>query len=595
MAKNESFSNKEISELLHSVAAVYLLKNENRFKIIAYDKAADTVEHLNRELKDIWQEGKLETVPTLGPSIRESLEEFFKTGSSKHFDNLLKDIPKPVFQLMRVPSIGPKKAYKMVKELKLENSKDIFADLKAEAKKGTIAAIPSFGEKSQQDVLEAIERYENGKEKAHRMPLPYAHHLALKLIEYLKKNEAIVRADALGSLRRMSATIGDIDIAVAIQGKDVQGIIQHFLAYPHKIAVDNAGDTKASIILPPNIRVDLRVQDIDNYGSMLQYFTGNKTHNIKLREMAMKKGLSLSEYGIKNVKTNEILQFKDEKKFYNYLGFQYVPPELREGRDELQLALKNQLPGLVEVKDIKGDLHLHSSYDLKPSHDFGQDTYIELLQEANKFGYEYLAFSDHNPKIKDLSKEEIVMIMKKRKQEIQEMCGSNKALPHYFVSLETDILPSGELALPEEAIEYVDFLIVSVHSSFNMNVEDMTKRVLKALSYPKVKVLAHPTGRLLGKREGYQLEWNTIFDFVKKKNIALEINSWPERLDLPDSLVYEGIQRGVKFVIDTDAHAKDQMTNIPYGVSVARRGWATKDDIINTKNYNDFKEWVEEK
>jgi DNA polymerase (family 10) len=593
MATDSQFSNKELTELLRSVAAAYLLRNENRFKIIAYEKAADTIEHLNRELKDIWQEGNISKVPTIGPSIRESLEEYFKTGKSKHFDSILGGVPKPVFSLMRVPSIGPKKAFKLVEALHLENSKDIFKDLLQAAKDNKIAPIPTFGEKSQTDILDALTRYGNSKDQAYRMPLPYADQLAQEILSYMKQLPTVLKADALGSLRRMSATIGDIDIAVAIKGDNIKEVIEHFLKFPKKLAVDNAGEKKASIILPPNIRVDLRVQDIDNYGSMLQYFTGNKAHNIRLRELALKKGYSLSEWGIKTVKTGKTLKFKEEPDFYKFLGFQYVPPEMREGRNELAIAAKHELPKLVEVKDIKGDLHTHSSYDLQPSHDAGANTYFEMAREAYKRGYEYIGFTDHNPKISGLTKSQVVAIMKKRKQDIDKVFSINKnERSNYFISLETDILPSGELALPEEAIEYVDYLLVSVHSSFKMNIDDMTKRVLKALSYPKVKVLGHPTGRLLGKREGFELHWKEIFEFVKKKNIAMEINSWPERLDLPDSLVYDGIEEGVKFVIDTDSHAVEHMKNMPYGVSVARRGWAKKTDIINTLKYEEFKKWI---
>jgi DNA polymerase (family 10) len=422
------------------------------------------------------------------------------------------------------------------------------------------------------------------------MPLPYADRLAKQIIEYLKHKPNVIRADALGSLRRMSATIGDIDIAVAIKGKDIGGIIDHFLNYPSKIAVDNAGEEKASIIIPPNIRVDLRVQDINNYGSMLQYFTGNKAHNIKLREQAIKKGFSLSEHGIKITKTGEVKEFKDEESFYNFLGYQYVPPEVREGTNELEVARQHKLPHLVETRDIKGDLHIHCDYDMPVSHDPGANSYIEMAEQAKELGYEYIGFSDHNPKVSGHSRDDIVQIMKKRKADIDQMM--KKSSMKYFISLETDITPSGELALPEEAIEYVDYLVVSVHSVFNMDKAEMTKRVMKALSYPKVKLLGHPTGRLLGKRNGYELEWEKIFDHVNKKRIALEINSWPERLDLPDTLVREALSYGVKFAIDTDAHALPDMLNMPYGTAVARRGWATKSDIINTLPYREFREWL---
>jgi DNA polymerase (family X) len=612
--KNQSqFANKAITELLRDIASAYLLKGENRFKIIAYENAATAVEHATRELRDLWQEGKLRIIPGIGPSIAAHLDELFTKGSAKHFDEVLKDIPPSVFRLMKVPGIGPKKAYKLVIAFKFFNVETIFEDVVHAAQEGRIATLETFGEKSQTDILEAIERYRKNSHHEERMPLPYAYKMAQHIIQYLKKHPMVKRADALGSLRRMVPTIGDIDIAVQTKIKNKnenikngeQEIISYFIAYPDKIAVDNAGDKKASIIIPPNIRVDLRIQNEESYGSMLQYFTGSKGHNIKLREYALKKGLSLSEWGIKEVQNNKdkvksknvekedsIKEFKTEEAFYQFLGVPYIPPEIREGTNEIDLALKNKLPKLVEVKDIKGDFHIHSSYDLHPSHDFGANTYLEIAQKGYELGYEYVGFADHNPKITGVSEDEIIAIMKTRKQHIDKVFSTPHAkCSKYFIGLETDILPSGELALPKEAIEYVDYLIVSVHSSFNMDIKAMTKRVLKAMSYPKVKILGHPTGRLLGKREGFELDWEQIFSHAAQHTIALEINSWPQRLDLPDSLVREGKAAGVKFFINTDAHANSHMDNMLYGVSVARRGWLEKADVVNTGSVKKIMEW----
>lgn len=590
--KTERFTNQDVAELLRGIAGAYQLKDGNKFKIIAYDRAADTIEHLSREVHDVWQEGNLNKIPTLGASIRSSLEELFKTGKVKHFEEILKGIPAPVFELMKVPSIGPKKALKLVEALKLSNPKTIIEDLQHAAKLGKIATIPAFGVKSQEDIVEALGLYDKNKTKERRMPLPIAYSVAERIIEHMKHVPSIKRADALGSLRRMVSTIGDVDVAVGIEGNDTKPVIEHFLKYPSKIRVDNAGENKASIIIPPNTRVDLRVQPIDNYGPMIQYFTGGKSHNINLREFALKKGLSLNEYGIKEMKTGKVHPFKTEEEFYHFLGLSYIPPEIREGSNEIELAKKNEIPHLVELKDIKGDMHLHSSYDLKPSHDFGKDTYKDLLIEAEKYGYEYIALSDHNPRMSKSTENEIVEIMKKRQDHIIKTCPPSVSKTKYFISLETDILPDGTLALPEKAIAYVDFLLISIHSVFNLGVKEMTQRLLKAMTYPKVKIIGHPTGRLLGKRPGYELDWPTIFAEVKKRDIALEINSWTDRLDLPDSLVREGKNHGVKFVIDTDSHAKEQMINMRYGVAVARRGWLTKHDIINTRNYNELKNWI---
>ncbi len=586
-------SNKAITHLLRSIEAAYLIKNVNRFRIIAYQNAADTVEKMTREIRDIWQEGNLDKIPGIGQTIAAALDEYFKKGHSRHFDEALRGIPATVFELMRVPSIGPKKAYKLVKEFNLKNLKTIFADTKKLALENKIAGLEGFGQKSQDTILKALEIYEKRVALKERMPLPYADRLANEILEYLKKNKKVKRVDALGSLRRMVATIGDIDIAVAAKNKDAKEVVDYFINYPKKITVDNAGLKKASIVVPPDIKVDLRVQDAGNYGPMLQYFTGSKTHNIQIREYAQKKGLSLSEYGIKEVKKGKTLKFKTEEDFYKFLGFQYIPPEIREGTDELEVALVGKIPKLVELKDIKGDFHIHSDYDLKPSHDFGRNSYSELYQKAKELGYEYVGFSDHNPKISDLDENQTIKIMKKRKEDMQKQL--EKILDRkidYYIGLEADILPNGLVALPPSAVEFVDYLIVAVHSAFGMSIKDMTKRVLRALDFPKVKILAHPTGRKLGIREGYELDWPKIFETCKKKKIALEINSWPERLDLVDTLVREAVKDEVKFFTGSDAHAVAHMDNMIYGVSVARRGWATKSDIINALGKNKIQNWI---
>ena len=622
MVEDQRFKNKGIQELLRNIAAAYELTNQNRFRIIAYQRAADTVEHLSRELKDIWQEGKLGKVPTFGETLTASLDEYFRTGTSKHFEATLSKIPSQVFTLMKVPSIGPKKAYKLVTILKLEKSQNILADVLEAARKHSIASIPSFGEKSEADITEAIERYQKSEQKEERMPLPIAGNLANEVIEYLKLNQYVKELDVLGSLRRQVSTIGDVDIAVRASDAHSEEIVAHFIKFPGAIHVDNVGSQKASIFVGNNRRVDLRVQSPETYGSMLQYFTGSKQHNIKLREFALKKGLSLSEYGMKKIDRhsgkNEVsypeskasdsglemkkhsdqndksslIKFNSEERFYNYLGLDYIPPELREGTNEIEQSKKKTLPSLVELKHIRGDLHIHSSYDLRPSHDLGQNTYAEILENATNLGYEYVGFADHNPKVSGLTEAETVEILKKRHHHIHSTLENITTKTKYFIGLEVDIMPDGNIAFPEKAVDYLDYLIVSVHSAFSQGMEEMTKRVLKALSFPKVKILGHPTGRLLNKREGFELNWAKVFEFVKKNNIALEINAFPQRLDLPDSLVREGHQYGVQYSIDTDSHAIDHMTLMQYGVSVARRGWSTKDDIVNTKEYNEFKKWL---
>lgn len=597
-------TNKEIAHLLRSVAATYLLTGENRFKTIAYERAADTVDHLNRELYDIWQDGNLFSLSGIGPSILSHIEEYFKKGDDSHLGRVIKKIPPAVFTLMKIPHLGPKKAYKLVKVLKLRDANSAINQLYEACLNNKIANIDTFGTKSQQKIKEGIELYRQAQIKEERMVLPYAYNLAYEIINYLKKSPLISRVDVLGSLRRMTSTIGDIDMAVEVKSQSTTNqaktkiysqIINYFIDYPKKTSVLNAGKNKASILVTGNKQIDLRIQDKAGYGSMLQYFTGSKAHNIKLRAYALKQGFSLSEYGIKTIKDKnpKVHQFSNEEDFYRFLGLQYIPPEIREGTDEIELAQKHKLPRLVELNDIKGDFHLHSSYNLQPSHDLGENSYQEIVEKAIDLNYRYLAFSEHNPSITNHTENQIVEILKKRKEYIvQKIMSKRFERIKYFISLEVDILPDGRIALPKKALDYLDMIIVSIHSRFKMNKKEMTKRILRGLSYPKVKILAHPTGRLLGKREEIEADWNVIFAQCYKKNIALEINAYPERLDLPDNLVHQAILNKVKLVIDTDAHSIKEMENMFYGVAVARRGWAKKTDIINTMGYQAVKKWL---
>lgn len=617
----DKYSNKSVTELLRNIAAAHTLKGDNRFRIIAYEKAADAIEHLSREIQDIWKEGKLQKVPGIGPGIGQALSEYFETGTSKHFKEILKGIPPSVFTLMKVPGIGPKKAFRLVAEFGLTDPASVVDELMHVARANKISGLEGFGQKSQDDIIEALQVYQQKDRREERMPLPFAFSLAEEIMNYLKELPEVKRTDSLGSMRRRVSTIGDIDISVLAKDTDADLIVEHFLKYPGKRSVEGSGHAKASIIAAGNIRMDLRVQEEKSYGSMLQYFTGSKAHNIKLREYAIKKGYSLSEYGMKPIspkhpplrssappskgdfnnsplegstpKGGGMLQiFSDEESLYAFLGLQYIPPEIREGTNEIEVSLKKKIPTLVEKTDIKGDFHIHSSYDIQTSHDIGLNTYEELAERAKELNYEYIGFADHNPKNSGLSSEDIIGIMKERKKHIDTVL-LTASLP-YFIGLEVDITPSGELALPEKAIEYVDFLIVSVHSSFKMTTEEMTKRVMKALSYPKVKIFGHPTARLLGKRDGIDVDWGRVFDYVKEQNIAMEINASPSRLDLPDVLVREGLESGVQFMIDTDSHAVEHMNFMQYGISVAKRGWLTKKDVVNTKPYKEMKAWMEQ-
>ncbi|MCL6096684.1 MAG: hypothetical protein M1444_03340 [Patescibacteria group bacterium] len=586
-------SNQDLAKLFRNVAAAYSIKDEKkfRFQIIAYQKAADTVSNLTSEIIDFYKDDKLNTLPGIGVTIKSHLEELFKTGKVSHFEWALKGIPEAVFPLLDIPSFGPKKAYRLVKEFHLNNPKTVLQDLEKIANQGKIAKLDGFGDKSQSDILRAIAEFKLGKGKATRMTLPYAMEVADKITSYLKQSKDVIKAESLGSLRRRMPTVGDIDIAVATNNP--KSVIEYFTNYPYKERIIEKGDATSSLLVSGGKQVDIMTQPPEAFGALLQHFTGSKNHNVHLREFALKKGLSLSERGIKNLSKKDlpIQKYDSEEKFYEAINLQWIPPEIREDTGEIELAAQKKLPKLVELSDIKGDLHIHSSFPIEPSHDLGQDTIGEMLQKAKSLKYEYLGLSEHNPSISKHTFSQVYSLLTKRTLEIEQIMSGNKDV-RILKLLEIDILPNGNLAVDDKSLNLLDGAIVSIHSTFNMNKTDMTERVLKGLSHNKAKILAHPTGRMLNERKGYELDWNRIFEFCKMNNKALEINSWQGRLDLPDMIIRLAVDAKVKMVINTDSHAVVEMDLMKYGVATARRGWATQDDILNTLSYNEFSEWL---
>jgi DNA polymerase (family 10) len=586
-------TNHEIAKLLRNVAAAYLIKDERKFhfQIVAYQRAADTIEHVSEQVKDLVKEGKLHNLPGIGASIQASLKELVENGEVEHFEAVLKQVPEALFPLLDVPSFGPKKAFKLVNHFGLENPKTVIADIEKLAKQGKIASLPSFGEKSQSDIIRAISEFKEGKGKTTRMILPYAGEISEKILEYMRQSKAVVSVNTLGSLRRMSETVGDIDLSVSTDNPEEA--ITHFVNYPYKDRIIEQGKFSASILTSGGAQIDLLVQPVTGYGSLLQHFTGSKHHNVRLREFALKKGMSLSEKGIKKkIKGKEVLhEYDTEEKFYEAIGMQWVPPEMREDRGEVELAIQHKLPRLVELKDMRGDLHVHSSYPIQPSHDLGKNSMQDMIDRAKELGYEYIGFSEHNPSVSNHTKQQIHSIMARRQDKIEQLRESNKSI-RIINLLELDILANGSLALDDKGLEYVDGALVSIHSSFATEKKQMTKRILNGLSHPKAKIFSHPTGRLLNERAGYEVDFDELFAFCIEHKKALEINGWPNRLDLPDIMVREAKDKGVKMTIDTDSHAVWQMDMMKYGVAVARRGWAEKKDILNTLPYKEFIQWL---
>lgn len=571
--------NREIAKLLREIAAAYEAKGENRFKIIAYDNAATSVEHATSELKDLWEEGKLDTVPGLGQSIQKHLDELFKTGKVKHFEDIKKGLPHGMFSLLDIGGLGPKSAYKLAKELNVKSPQD----LEMAAESGKIREIPGFGEKSEKDILTAIAEL---KGRGTRYILTTAFPVAERILNHLRSHKACERAEPLGSLRRMVATVGDIDIAVA--SEDPKQIIEHFKKFREVKRVLDAGPRKSSILLQNGMQVDLIVAPTRAFGALLQHFTGSKNHNIHLREYAIKKGYSVSDYGIK-VK-DKLKEFKTEEEFYRFLGMDFIVPEMREDTGEIEAALARKLPKVVDLSDIKGDIHLHSSYPIEPSHDLGEDNFEKIIERGKELKYEYVGLSDHSPGFSTHTKQQIIDLIKNRTAKIEHLKSSSKNIKVLNL-LEIDVLTNGELSVPEEGLKLLDGAIAGIHSSHRQDKATITKRMMSAINSPYVQVISHPTGRLLNQRESYEADWTKVFEACKKTRTMLEINAYPNRLDLPDVLVREAIKVGVKLIINTDSHKLIHMDNMRFGVAVARRGWATKEDIINTLHWADFKQY----
>ena len=579
--------------MLRSVAAAYTVKNEQkyRFQIIAYERAADSIELSSNEAKDLWDEGKLTSLAGIGSSIAGYLDELFSTGEVRHFKSVLAKLPEAMFSLLDIPGVGPKSAYRLATVLKIKNKDKAVEWLKKAALAGKIKKIEGFGVDSENKIIKAINDFQS---RGDRLLLYQAEEIAQKIIDYLQNCSAVIEVYPLGSLRRQVSTVGDIDLAVSTKNR--KKVIDWFLDFPQKKRVLEAGLNTASLLLAGGRRVDLKIQPPESFGALLQHFTGSKHHNIKLREIAINKGYSLSEYGIKKSKEQSakcnVMKFSTEEKFYNFLGMDWIPPELREDSGEIEKASElkpdgsSQLPKLVELKDLKGDLHLHSDFPIEPSHDLGESSLKELVAKASSLNYEYIALTEHNPSISNHNANDIYDLIKRKKAFIEQFNISrvNKIPLKIFNSLEIDIKFNGELAIPEGCLELLDFAIVSIHSVFNLEKKEMTERVIRALDHPKVKIFGHPTGRKLNSREGYEIDWERLFDFCLKKNKFLEISGWPERLDLPDFLVREAVNYGVKMAINSDSHSVDQMDLIRCGISVARRGWAEKKNIINTLN-----------
>jgi len=575
----QKFSNKEIVSLLKEVLASMEVKNYQFFKIRAYQNAIAVLDNLTTSIYDIWEAGNLDNIPAIGATLSQHLDELFRTGKVKEFEHAKKDLPEGMFGLLSLRGIGAKKAFKLASTFKLTNKETAIEKLKEYAQKGQIKVLPGFGDKSEKDVLSSIEQTRVSKSEKERTLLIKAEEIVYRILKYMKELDCVKEIEAAGSYRRRNATVGDLDIPVA--STDPDKTMAHFLKYHEIDEVATKGDKRSTVILKNGMQADLYICDPKAYGAMLQYFTGSKQHNIVLRTYALEKGLSLSEYGIKKKGSDKIIEFSNEEDFYKYLDLQYIPPELRNGTNEVELAIKHKLPSLIELKDIRGDLHMHTNAS------DGVNTLDEMVDAAVELGYEYIGIADHAPSIQTRGEHIVERIIEKRREDINNL---NKNRNEYKVLLgyEINILAEGGLAWPDRFLQKLDFVIAGIHTSFSQDKEHITKRLLSAIENEYVDIIAHPMGRLLNERNACDVNWEKVFDAAAKNKKILEINSYPNRLDLDYDLVRMALDRGVKIMINTDAHETSQLLFMRCGIDVARRAGCEKKDILNTMPYAEF-------
>jgi DNA polymerase (family 10) len=467
---------------------------------------------------------------------------------------------------MGIEGLGPKRLKVLYEKLGIRNLKDLEEAVKAHK----IAALPGFGEKSEKNILEAIEFAKRSKG---RFLLGEILPIVKEVYEKLKSLKEVERIDVVGSIRRMKETIGDVDFLVIPHHKYGGGpIMDFFVSLPGVVKIWGKGNTKASVRMKEGFDMDIRVLPKKSYGAALQYFTGSKEHNIALRKIAIEKGLKLSEYGL--FKGPKMIAGENEEEIYEKLGMDWIPPELREDRGEIEAALNHKLPKIIDYKDIRGDFHVHSKWD------GGKNSIEEIAEYAAKMGYEYVGIADHTKFLKiehGLDEKQL----RERNKEIDKLNQKFKGKIRILKGCEANILPDGKIDISDDCLRELDFVIAGVHSRFKMTKEEMTERIIRAMKNPNVDIISHPTGRLIQKRGEYEIDFDKILKVAKETGTILEINSYPERLDLNDVNIKKAKEIGVKMVINTDAHHVDQMRFIELGIAQARRGWAEKEDIIN--------------
>ncbi len=558
-------ANADVAAALHEIADLLELKGESRFRVVAYRRAADAIDGLSSNACEL-SEGQLTGVQGVGKGVAARVVEFCRTGAMKALSELRAEIPPGMRQLTHIPGLGPKRAMLAYRELGVSTVEE----LKEAAEAHRLRGIKGFGPRSEEQILEALARGVGGEQ---RLLLARALPLAQSMLDELSTTDAVERCAYAGSLRRMRETIGDIDLLAASSRPD--DVMDAFRSLRGVRESKAEGPTKASILTTRGFQIDLRVVEPDVFGAALQYFTGSQAHNVKVRERAVGMGLKLSEYGLFDAKTDKRLVSETEEEVYERLGMQWVPPTMREDRGEVEAAVAGELPNVVAVGEIRGDLQSHSTYS------DGTLSVREMALAAAERGYEYFAVTDHGPRLTYMRNLGTTEIAQQRAEvaEVNKELGKRMRLLH---GVELNIGADGSLDYEDDVLASFDFCVASIHSSFKASRADQTKRLIRAISNPHVHVIGHPSGRRLDRREGVDFDVDAVAKVAAEHNVALEINAHPWRLDLRDEHVRWAKAHGVRFTISTDAHSIEELDNMHFGVATAQRGWAEAREVVNT-------------
>jgi len=562
--------NLEVSDSLFKIADGLDLLGENFFKIRAYRRAARAIKDLSEDIEKIYKNGNLNKIEGVGEGIAKKIEEYLKKGKMTKLEEISKNVPESLFDLLHIRDLGPRTLHNLNKELGVEN----LQDLKKVIENGAFSRIEGLGDKKSEKILENIKFYEEKKGDNRRFTIGEVTPIVEKVLKNLGKLKSVKKVSPAGSLRRMKETVGDIDILV--ETEKPEKVIEEFISFPEIKKVLESGKTKVSVMLKGiDIQMDLRILPPESYGAALLYFTGSKDHNVKIRGLAIKKGLKINEYGV--FKKEKMIAGKSEEEIYNLLGIDFIPPELREDRGEVELGLTGKLPDLIEYDDIKGNLHTHTKYS------DGNNSIKELTLFARNLGYSYIGITDHSRSAtyaNGLKEDDL-------KKQINEIDTLNENSEDFRIlkGTESDILPNGALDFKDKVLEKLDFVIGAIHTGFTKNV---TERMEKALENPYLTILAHPTGRLISSRVGYEVDLDRVMSKAKEEEKILEINAYYDRLDLDEFNAREANKRGVKFCISTDAHNPDMFKWMDLGVGIARRAWISRNSVINTYVLSDL-------